>query len=96
MDGPFFRNPCPLSVNSYAHYAQFKQFGLIRVKPNEEISTLYMPVLEPDLHHPHIEACILAELFTYVTGWFRTGIVSLLKRKANLLEISLTLSLISV
>ena len=40
----------------------------------------YVPVLEPDLDDAHVEAGVLAELFSYMSGRFGAVIVGQLER----------------
>lgn len=35
----------------------------------------HLPILEPDLNHPHVEPCVLGELFAHMTGRFRTVVI---------------------
>lgn len=39
------------------------------------LALLDVPVLEPDLHYPHVQARVLRQLLTHMSGGFRTIVV---------------------
>jgi len=40
---------------------------------------LCSPVLEPDLDHPHVQTRVSRQLFSHVSGWLGTRLVSILE-----------------
>lgn len=68
-----------------ASFFSLFSFALLQVtKPNvDRLSSLHkvlnLPVLEPDLDHPHVEARVLAELFPHVPGGLGAVVVGVLE-----------------